>query len=378
MSAHSSPRIEQVREALANVIDPELRKPLAELGMIKSVEINGDCAEIAIYLTISGCPMKDRLHDDIAKAVVGSANITSVRVDFDVMSDEQRNEIKRIMRGGNEKSIPFARPDSLTRVYAIASGKGGVGKSSVTANLAVALAARGQRVGILDADVYGHSIPRILGMVGARPTAIDNTTFIPPEDIRGIRVASMEMFKPQREDPVAYRGPILHKVLEQLLADAFWGDLDFLLLDLPPGTGDIAISLGQLIPSSELIIVTTPQVAAAEVAERAGRLAHQLKQQLAGVIENMSAFACPHCGELISLFGSGGGEATVSRLERLTGSAVPLLGRIPFDPELRAAGDAGEPLAVTNNAIQAVRDIADQIIKRGSSLAGRRLPLSAS
>lgn len=369
--------VDLVRQALSKVIDPELRKPLTELGMVKEVAIKGEIAEIGIYLTISGCPMKDRLHEDILKAVIGIANIKSVRIEFDVMSDEQRNEIKKIMRGGNEKSIPFASPNSLTRVFAIASGKGGVGKSSVTANLAVALAARGQRVGILDADVYGHSIPRILGMLGARPTAIDNTTFIPPEDSRGIRVASMEMFKPQREDPVAYRGPILHKVLEQLLADAFWGELDFLLLDLPPGTGDIAISLGQLIPSSELIVVTTPQVAAAEVAERAGRLAHQLKQQLAGVIENMSAFACPHCGEMISLFGSGGAEETVARLERLTGAPVPLLGRIPFDPALREAGDMGNPMADENLSTTALREIADQIIKRGASLAGRRLPISA-
>lgn len=365
-----------ITEALSKVIDPELRRPLTELGMVKAVKIVGERAEIGIYLTISGCPMKDRLHEDISKAVIGVENIKSVQIEFDVMNDEQRNEIKRIIRGGNEKSIPFARPDSLTRVFAIASGKGGVGKSSVTANLAVALAARGQRVGILDADVYGHSIPRILGMLGARPTAIDNTTFIPPEDVRGIRVASMEMFKPQREDPVAYRGPILHKVLEQLLADAFWGELDFLLLDLPPGTGDIAISLGQLIPSSELIVVTTPQVAAAEVAERAGRLAHQLKQQLVGVIENMSAFPCPHCGESISLFGSGGAAETVRRLEQLTGGAVPLLGKIPFDPALREGGDAGMPSAETSPSTQAIRDIADQIIKRSTSLAGRRLPLS--
>lgn len=370
--------IEAINQALAKVVDPELRKPLTELGMVKSVAISGATAEIAIYLTISGCPMKDRLHEDISQAVVGIGNITKVNIEFDVMSDEQRNEIKRIIRGGNEKSIPFARPDSLTRVFAVASGKGGVGKSSVTANLAVALAARGQRVGILDADVYGHSIPRILGMLGARPTAIDNTTFIPPEDSRGIRVASMEMFKPQREDPVAYRGPILHKVLEQLLADAFWGELDFLLLDLPPGTGDIAISLGQLIPNSELIVVTTPQIAAAEVAERAGRLAHQLKQQLIGVIENMSAFACPHCSELISLFGSGGGEETVARLGRLTGGSIPLLGKIPFDPALREGGDDGVPMDEGRPSTQVIRDIADQLLKRSSSLAGRRLPLSAN
>lgn len=368
--------IDAIRDALSTVIDPELRKPLTELGMVKSIAIDGSIAAIGIYLTIAGCPMKDRLTEDISKAVVGIAGISKVSIEFDVMSDEQRNEIKRIIRGGNEKSIPFARPESLTRVFAIASGKGGVGKSSLTAHLAVALAARGQRIGILDADVYGHSIPRILGMLGARPTAIDNTTFIPPEDSRGIRVASMEMFKPQREDPVAYRGPILHKVLEQLLADAYWGELDFLLLDLPPGTGDIAISLGQLIPSSELIVVTTPQIAAAEVAERAGRLAHQLKQQLAGVIENMSAFPCPHCGEEIALFGAGGGEETVRRLEKLTGSTVALLGRVPFDPTLRLAGDEGTGLAEGAPSTRAVFEIADRLIKRNQTLAGKKLPLS--
>ena len=370
--------VEAITAALSTVIDPELRKPLTELGMVKKVTISKDVAEIELFLTIAGCPMKDRLQEDISKAVVGIADIKRVRVTFDVMSDEQRNEIKRIIRGGNEKSIQFARAESLTRVIAVASGKGGVGKSSVTANLGVALAARGQRVGILDADVYGHSIPRILGMLGARPTALDNTTFIPPEDVRGIRVASMEMFKPQREDPVAYRGPILHKVLEQLLADAYWGDVDFLLLDLPPGTGDIAISLGQLLPSAEMVVVTTPQIAAAEVAERAGRLAHQLKQQLIGVIENMSAFPCPHCGASISLFGSGGGEETVARLERLVGGKVPLLGRIPFDPSLRIAGDSGEVLGGENSSAKAFQEIAEQIIKRSNSLAGRRLPLSAN
>ena len=371
--------IEEIRSALATVIDPELRKPLTELGMVKNIKISGSTAEIEIYLTIAGCPMKDRLTEDVNKAVIGLAGIKNVTISFDVMSDEQRNEIKRIIRGGNEKSIPFARPDSLTRVFAIASGKGGVGKSSLTANLAVALAARGQRVGILDADVYGHSIPRILGMLGARPTAIDNTTFIPPEDIRGIRVASMEMFKPQREDPVAYRGPILHKVLEQLLADAYWGELDFLLLDLPPGTGDIAISLGQLIPSSELVIVTTPQIAAAEVAERAGRLAHQLKQQLAGVIENMSAFPCPTCSETISLFGEGGGDETSRRLSQLVGSDVPLLGKIPFSPALRTGGDDGAPIVdadPTSAAAIAITEVADKLMKRSKSLLGVRLGVS--
>ena len=242
--------------------------------------------------------------------------------------------------------IPFARPDSLTRVIGISSGKGGVGKSSVTTNLAIAVAKQGRKVGILDADVYGHSIPRLLGLIGQRPTAIDEM-FIPLENY-GVKCVSMEMFKPNRSDAVAYRGPILHKVLEQLLTDAFWGDLDFLFIDLPPGTGDLAISLGQFIPASELIVVTTPQIAAAEVAERSGRVAHQLKQQIVGVIENMSAFPCPKCGEPIELFGSGGGAETANRLSQLIGADVPLLGAIPFSQALRSGGDGGEPVMIAH------------------------------
>ena len=245
--------------------------------------------------------MRERLQQDVMAAALSVEGIETVDLDFGVMTEEQRNEVKRIVRGGREEEIPFARPDSLTRVIGIASGKGGVGKSSVTVNLAIALRNSGFAVGILDADVYGHSIPRLAGVAGVRPTVIDQL-FIPVEGY-GVKVVSMEMFKPERSDPVAYRGPILHKVLQQLLTDAFWGDLDFLFLDLPPGTGDLAISLGQLIPASELIVVTTPQIAAAEVAERSGRIAHQLKQQIIGVIENMSAFPCPKCGEPIELFG---------------------------------------------------------------------------
>ncbi|KRO49198.1 MAG: sodium:proton antiporter [Actinobacteria bacterium BACL4 MAG-120820-bin23] len=367
--------IEAINLALHNVIDPELHKPLPELGMVESVDFDSGLAKLKILLTISGCPMKDRLKSDIKNSLGDIKEITEVKIIFGVMNEEQRNNVKKIIRGGREKFIPFAQPDSLTRVIGIASGKGGVGKSSVTVNLAVAAAARGLKVGILDADVYGHSIPRLMGILDKRPTAIDQT-FIPVENY-GVKVVSMEMFKPERSDPVAYRGPLLHRVLEQLLSDAYWGDLDLLLLDLPPGTGDIAISLGQLIPNSEIIVVTTPQIAAAEVAERAGRIAHQIKQPVIGVIENMSDSECVKCGEKLSVFGSGGGEETTRRLSQLVGSDVPLLSKIPFDAQLREGGDEGSPIVLSDEKYKKIFDeILDQIIVRPKSLVGVRLNIN--
>jgi len=361
-----------IRKALGNVIDPELHKPLPELGMVESVDFSAGVAKIGILLTIVGCPMKDRLKADITKALSEIEEVKSIEVIFGVMNEEQRNNVKKLIRGGREKFIPFAQPDSLTRVLGIASGKGGVGKSSVTVNLAVAAAKRGLKVGILDADVYGHSIPRLMGILDKRPTAIDQT-FIPVENY-GVKVVSMEMFKPERSDPVAYRGPLLHKVLEQLLSDAYWGDLDLLLLDLPPGTGDIAISLGQLIPGSEIIVVTTPQIAAAEVAERAGRIAHQIKQPVIGVIENMSETVSATTGEKISIFGSGGGEETAKRLSELVGADVPLLAKVPFDTNIREGGDAGNPIVLSDQKIMDIFDaILDRIIIRPKSLVGVRL-----
>ena len=361
-----------IRKALGNVIDPELHKPLPELGMVESVDFSAGVAKIGILLTIVGCPMKDRLKADITKALSKIEEVKSIEVIFGVMNEEQRNNVKKLIRGGREKFIPFAQPDSLTRVLGIASGKGGVGKSSVTVNLAVAAAKRGLKVGILDADVYGHSIPRLMGILDKRPTAIDQT-FIPVENY-GVKVVSMEMFKPERSDPVAYRGPLLHKVLEQLLSDAYWGDLDLLLLDLPPGTGDIAISLGQLIPGSEIIVVTTPQIAAAEVAERAGRIAHQIKQPVIGVIENMSETISATTGEKISIFGSGGGEETAKRLSELVGADVPLLAKVPFDTNIREGGDAGNPIVLSDQKIMDIFDaILDRIIVRPKSLVGVRL-----
>jgi len=364
--------IEEITKALATVNDPELHKPLTELGMVDQVEFSNGVAKLKILLTIVGCPMKDRLHADISAALDSITEIKSIDIEFGVMSEEQRNNVKKLIRGGREKFIPFAQPDSLTRVLGVASGKGGVGKSSVTVNLAVAAAKRGLKVGILDADVYGHSIPRLMGILGQRPTAIDQT-FIPVENY-GVKVVSMEMFKPERSDPVAYRGPLLHRVLEQLLSDAYWGDLDLLLLDLPPGTGDIAISLAQLIPTSEILVVTTPQIAAAEVAERAGRIAHQMKQPVIGVIENMSDTICAKCGEAISIFGSGGGEETAKRLSELVGADVPLLAKVAFNAQLREGGDAGAPLVLSDESVLAnFNSILDKVIIRPKSLVGVRL-----
>ncbi len=369
--------IDSLNDALSKVQDPELHRSITELGMVEELtEVKGDVS-IKVLLTISGCPMQDRLRGDITTALKNVEGVKSVELAFGVMSQEQRDYVKKVVRGGREKTITFAQPESLTRVIGIASGKGGVGKSSVTANLGVAFAKKGLRVGILDSDVYGHSIPRLMGLMGQRPTAIDQL-FIPLESF-GVKVVSMEMFKPERSDPVAYRGPLLHRVLEQLLSDAHWGDLDVLLIDLPPGTGDLAISLGQLIPNSEIVVVTTPQIAAAEVAERAGRIAHQIHQRVIGVIENMSEYGCPTCGEKIALFGSGGGEETSRRLSALVGSDVPLLGKIAFNPELRTGGDDGVPLvqaAPDSESAQSILAIAEILVKRSKSLVGVRLGIS--
>jgi ATP-binding protein involved in chromosome partitioning len=373
----SSEITQAIHQALATVSDPELHRPLPDLGMVESVAFNNGIAQIKILLTISGCPMRERLHSDVLSAVSQVPGVSSVELEFGVMNETQRDNVKKLLRGGREKFIPFAQPDSLTRVWGISSGKGGVGKSSVTVNLAAALSSRGFKVGVLDADVYGHSIPRLFGIEGVRPTAIDQT-FIPVE-VRGIKVVSIEMFKPDRADPVAYRGPLLHRVLEQLLSDAYWGDLDFLLLDLPPGTGDIAISLGQLIPASEIIVVTTPQVAAAEVAERAGRIAHQLKQHIIGVIENMSAYVDAQTGAAIALFGEGGGAETSRRLSTLVGAEVPLVASVPFDVDLREGGDNGAPIVWAkpeSPAAQSFFSVVDQLATRKKSLLGVRLGVS--
>jgi ATP-binding protein involved in chromosome partitioning len=299
-----------------------------------------------------------------------------VTVAFDVMSDDQRRGLQATLRGGTaEKEIPFARPGSLTRVYAVASGKGGVGKSSVTVNLAAAMAAQGLKVGVVDADIYGHSVPRMLG-IDSRPTQVEQ--MIMPPSAHGVAVISIAMFTP-RNTPVVWRGPMLHRALQQFLADVFWGDLDVLLLDLPPGTGDIAISVAQLVPSAELLIVTTPQVAAAEVAERAGTIAMQTHQRIAGVVENMSGFPCPHCGDVVEVFGSGGGEKVSRSLSRTTGTDVPLLGQVPLDVRLREGGDNGVPLVISDPdapAAVALTSVATRLGGRPRGLAGQSLSIS--
>src|ERR1022692_1137334 len=375
--AASLPTIEQVTRALDGVQDPEIHRPITELGMVKNVEVRRDgTVRVDVWLTVSGCPLRDTITRDVRAAVGKLAGVASVQVELDVMSEEQRRELQGKLRGGKaEREIPFASPASLTKVYAVASGKGGVGKSTVTVNLAVALAAAGHKVGLLDADIYGHSIPRMLGVTG-RPT--QGEQMIMPPTAHGVKAISSGMLKKGNE-PLPLRGPILHRLLQQFLADVYWGDLDVLLLDLPPGTGDVAISAGHLVPGAELIVVTTPQLAAAEVAERAGSLATQLHQRVFGVIENMSYLPCPHCQERIEVFGNGGGQAVAQALTRLTGATVPMLGEVPIDLRLREAGDDGVPLVLSDPeapAAQVLSKIAQQLGSSTRSLVGRQLGLT--
>jgi ATP-binding protein involved in chromosome partitioning len=366
-----------VTAALANVQDPEIRRPITDLGMVKSVTVSGDgLARIAILLTISGCPLRDKLREDITVAAMSVAGVTGVEIDFGAMTTEQRQALQSRLRGGGagEPVIPFAQPGSRTRVFAVASGKGGVGKSSVTVNLAVALAARGFSVGVVDADIYGHSVPRMLGVDGG-PTRVEDM-IMPPQAVHGIKVISIGMFTPGNA-AVVWRGPMLHRALQQFLADVYWGDLDVLLLDLPPGTGDVAISLAQLLPTAEILVVTTPQMAAAEVAERAGAIALQTHQRVVGVVENMSWLELPD-GSRMELFGSGGGQTVADSLTRAIGATVPLLAQIPIEPRLRECGDAGTPLVLedpTSAAGKALARVADALALRRESLVGKPLGL---
>ncbi|HEX6869759.1 MAG TPA: P-loop NTPase [Micromonosporaceae bacterium] len=368
-----------IRSALATVDDPEIRRPITDLGMVESVAVDaGGEVKVGILLTVAGCPLKDRLTSDITAAVGAVSGVTSVRVDFGVMTTDQRQQLQAKLRGGAtaESVIPFAQPGSRTRVYAIASGKGGVGKSSVTVNLAAALATRGLSVGVIDADIYGHSVPRMLGTAD-RPTQVQD--MIMPPQAHGVKVISIGMFTAGNA-AVVWRGPMLHRALQQFLADVYWGDLDVLLLDLPPGTGDVAISLAQLLPSAEIIVVTTPQAAAAEVAERAGAIALQTHQRLVGVVENMSWLELPG-GERMEIFGDGGGAIVSESLSRLTGSSVPLLGQIPLDPRVREAGDVGDPIVLTHPdapAAVALTAVAGRLAVRRETLAGKSLGLRPS
>ncbi|MDP9094680.1 MAG: Mrp/NBP35 family ATP-binding protein [Actinomycetota bacterium] len=365
-----------IRTALATVNDPEIRKPITELNMVQSVQVGtGGVVAVTVLLTIQGCPMKEQLTREVTAAVSAVDGVSAVQVTLGVMTDAQRTELRQMLRGdAPANEIPFAQPGSRTRVYAVASGKGGVGKSSVTVNLAAALAARGLLVGVLDADIYGFSVPRMLGVTG-KPTQVDQ--MIMPPIAHGVKVISIGMFTPGNT-AVVWRGPMLHRALQQFLADVFWGELDVLLMDLPPGTGDIAISVAQLVPSAELLVVTTPQLAAREVAERAGSIALQTHQQIVGVVENMSWLELPD-GTRMELFGSGGGQAVADSLAASTGTKISLLGQIPIDQRIREGGDEGVPLVISDPdspAAVAMLAVADALAQRQHSLVGRSLGLA--
>ena len=368
---------ERVRDALARVIDPEIRKPITELDMIGAVTVTADgSVAVGLTLTILGCPAADSIERDVRVAAESVAGVTSVTIDVSIMTREQRSALTEKLRGGRSRELQFGA-QTLTRIIAITSGKGGVGKSTITANLAVALAARGLAVGLVDADVFGFSIPGILGLSGAKPTKVGEM-ILPPINY-GVKVISIGMFVVHNA-AVSWRGPMLHRTIQQFLTDVYFGDLDVLLLDLPPGTGDVAISLGQLLPHAEVIVVTTPQGAAAEVAERSATVARQTGQRVIGVIENMAGLVQPD-GSVLELFGSGGGADVAARLSAGQEHPVPVLAAVPLSIALREGGDAGVPIVLSNPqdaASVAILAVADKLARGGRGLAGRKLGFSVS
>ena len=381
--APSAPGVaELIGRALSGVLDPEIRKPVTELDMIGGVEVSGDGhATVRVKLTIVGCPAADKIERDVRAATASVPGVTGVTVDVSVMTPAERAALTEKLRGGRAARAQQFGPDSLTRVYAVTSGKGGVGKSTVTANLAVALAERGLRVGLVDADVHGFSIPGLLGLtdadgVAVRPTRVDD--MILPPVAYGVKVISIGMFVDSSSAAVAWRGPMLHRTIQQFLGDVFFGDLDVLLLDLPPGTGDVAISVGQLLPQAEVLVITTPQPAAADVAERSGVVARQTGQRIVGVVENMAGLVQPD-GSVLELFGSGGGAEVARRLSAGQDEAVPLLASVPLSVPLRTGGDVGAPIVVTDPqdpAAAAIRAVAASLAVRPRDLPRRKLPLS--
>jgi ATP-binding protein involved in chromosome partitioning len=344
------PTREQLTEALGRVIDPELKRPVTELDMVREVNVENGHVAVTIALTVAGCPLRDSFERQVREHVRPLAGVESVSLAFDVMSPEERAALTKKLRGGVEPRSRGLSLDASTRVLAVASGKGGVGKSTLTANLAAAFERSGQRTGILDADVYGHSIPHMLG-IHQRPVLVDRM-IVPP--VRGdLKLMSIGFFL-EENAPVMWRGPMLHKALEQFLSDVHWGELDVLVVDMPPGTGDVSISLGQLLPRAEVLVVTTPQPAAQQVAVRAAQMAQKTGMRLVGAIENMSFLV----GTGDELFGAGGGQALAEELD------IPLLGQVPLDPALREAADHGEPLvwsAPEAEAAQAIVRIADSL-----------------
>ena len=362
---------EQVRQALRSVLDPEIGRPIEDIGMLRSIEIDGGRVEVHVLLTIEGCPLKDRITNDVTAAVQPIDGVERVDVRLTPMSQEQREGLVSTLRGGApapQQKIQF--PPS-TSVIAVASGKGGVGKSSVTVNLAAALAAEGRKVGVLDADVWGFSVPRMLGVSG-KPVGFEN--MIMPLEGYGVKVISMGFFVPD-DTPVIWRGPMLHKAIEQFLGDVYWGDLEFLLCDLPPGTGDVSISLASFLPGASMLVVTTPQEAARTVAERAGRMAERTNLRPIGVVENMSWFICPHCGEREAIFGEGGGQEAAGHLD------VPLMAQVPLMPAMREGGDTGAPIVISqpdSPAALALREAATAVARATRSKVGKPLTLMAT
>ncbi len=363
----------QVREALRNVLDPEIGRPIEDIGMLRGIGIDGGVVNVDVLITIEGCPLKDRITNDVTAAVAPLEGVERVTVTLEPMSPEQREALVQQLRGGTpaapqQSKISFP---ASTAIVAVASGKGGVGKSSVTVNLACALAAEGHRVGVLDADVWGFSVPRMLGVHG-KPVGFND--MILPLEGHGVKVISMGFFVPE-ETPVIWRGPMLHKAIEQFLGDVYWGDLDFLLCDLPPGTGDVSISLASFIPGASMLVVTTPQEAARKVAERAGKMAERTNLRPIGVVENMSYYVCPHCGGRDDIFGTGGGQEAADTL------GVPLMAQVPLVPALRAGGDSGAPIVVTDPeapASEALREAARAVARATKSKVGKPLTLMTS
>jgi ATP-binding protein involved in chromosome partitioning len=368
---------EDVRQALRQVLDPEIGRPIEDIGMLKDIVVDDGRVRVDVLITIEGCPLKDRIDRDVKSAVMPLAGVTTVDVVLSPMSEEERAALVAKLRGAPASAGAPTPPqtfftDGKTSVIAVASGKGGVGKSTVTVNLAAALAAEGHRVGVVDVDVWGFSIPRMLGVNGEQPVGFNG--MILPLESHGVKVMSMGFFVSE-EQPVIWRGPMLHKAVQQFLGDVYWGDLDFLLADLPPGTGDVSISLATFLPGANMVVVTTPQEAARKVAERAGKMAEQTHMNVVGVIENMSYFACPHCGERTSVFGEGGGQLAADTL------GVPLLGQIPLIPALREGGDAGTPLVVSQPdapASVALREAAHALARSTRTLVRKPLNLMAA
>lgn len=369
-------RVEQIREALGGVIDPEIHQPITDLGMVGNISVDAEgVARVQVLVTIEGCPMRDRIERETAEAAATVPGLSRVEVDSRAMSEEQRRELTARLRQGR-RQIPFNQAGSLTRIFAVSSGKGGVGKSTVTANLAAAMAAQGLRVGVIDADIHGFSMPGMFGIT-EQPTKVSD--LLMPPQAHGVAVMSIGMFVPEGQ-AVVWRGPKMHRAIEQFASDVYWGDLDVLLLDLPPGTGDVAISVAQLLPGAKMLVVTTPQQSAAAVAERVGSLATATGQEIAGVVENMAGLTLPD-GSVMDVFGRGGGDRVAATLAGAVKHPVPVLGRVPLEPPLREGADAGIPLVVSDPdspAAKSLIEIARALTHQPRGLGGMKLPLSVA